>query len=281
MAWLAARIAFIHHVLARLADERQVAHLFATYVRGPLIVVAPMMLASLVMSEASEEYGVDLYHEPADFWLLAYGVMLDVCVVYLLIITMRFLLILRRESRSHVVVDLYLLALAVGAACAVARLAEAVTLPAYAGELINSGGRALGKRGDQRRGNSRRGVVGAQEAAHADTAPATTSSCRRGQPKPASPSRSANAFSPLLVSGSPQGSAGSSPHHISGTVEAMVASTSQFPAGVYQNRLGYQNSSAAVGCSAPRSRIFAPVYIGISIVATLPKSLAHKRITHR
>ena len=57
---------------------------------------------------------------------------------------------------------------------------------------------------------------------------------------------------------SPQGSAGSSPHHISGTIEAMVASTSQFPAGVYQNRFGYQNSSAAVGCSAPRSRIFAP-----------------------
>ena len=72
-----------------------------------------------------------------------------------------------------------------------------------------------------------------------------------------------------------QGSAGSSPPHISGTIEAIVASTSQFPAGVYQNRLGYQNSSAAVGCSAPRSRIF----VGISIVVTLPKSLAHKRIT--
>ena len=56
---------------------------------------------------------------------------------------------------------------------------------------------------------------------------------------------------------SPQGSAGSSPHHISGTIEAMVASTSQFPAGVYQNRFGYQNSSAAVGCSAPR-RQFSP-----------------------
>ena len=38
----------------------------------------------------------------------------------------------------------------------------------------------------------------------------------------------------------------------------MLASTSQFPVGMYQNRLGYQNSSAAVGCSAPRSRIFAP-----------------------
>jgi hypothetical protein len=56
---------------------------------------------------------------------------------------------------------------------------------------------------------------------------------------------------------SPQGSAGSSPHHISGTIEAMVASTSQFPAGVYPNRFGYQNSSAAVGCSAPR-RQFSP-----------------------
>jgi hypothetical protein len=79
---------------------------------------------------------------------------------------------------------------------------------------------------------------------------------------------------------SPQGSAGSSPHHISGTIEAMVASTSQFPAEVYQDRFGYQNSSAAVGCSAPRSTIFAPVYVGISILATLPKSLAYKRITH-
>jgi hypothetical protein len=71
----------------------------------------------------------------------------------------------------------------------------------------------------------------------------------------------------------PQGSAGSSPHHISGRIEAMLASTSQFPVGVYQNRLGYQNSSAAVGCSAPRSRIFAPVYVGISILATIRRSV--------
>src|SRR6476659_3708459 len=66
----------------------------------------------------------------------------------------------------------------------------------------------------------------------------------------------------------PQGSAGSSPHHISGRSEAMLASTSQFRVGVYQDRL------AAVGCSAPRSRIFTPVYVGLSILATLPKSLA-------
>ena len=61
---------------------------------------------------------------------------------------------------------------------------------------------------------------------------------------------------------SPQGSAGSSPHHISGRIEAMLASTSQFRVGVYQNVLGYQNRSTG---------------IGTSMLAILPKSLAHKR----
>ena len=79
---------------------------------------------------------------------------------------------------------------------------------------------------------------------------------------------------------SPQGSAGSSPHYISGMIEVMVASTRHFRAGVYQNRLGYQNSSAAVGCSAPKSTIFAPVCVGISLLAALPKSLAYKGFTH-
>jgi len=127
-------------------------------------------------------------------------------------------------------------------------------------------------------------VDGATPAAGGPPGPGSISAARAGQTSAAEvPYVGLNVIPGLhvppgkaLACALNQGSAGSSPHHISGTIEAILASTSQFPAGVYQNRLGYQNSSAAVGCSAPRSRIF----VGISIVATLPKSLAHKRITH-
>lgn len=123
ICWIFAVTAIIRHGLIRLVDETHESELLRKHVTRPLRIGVPLLVALFVI--ADEGHHLDFFAAPADFWLLAYWLVLGALMIYLLSYAGRVLLILRTDPRSTTTVDLYLISAGFGVAASVIQIGTA------------------------------------------------------------------------------------------------------------------------------------------------------------
>ena len=140
--------AIIQHGLARLDDERQLRRLFRRHIKNTLWLGVPLLVAVFII--ANEGYHPDLFPaHVSTIWFGAYWLVLGGLLTYLFSYAGRVLLILRKDPRSRVTVDLYLISAAFGVAATVIQVTTAeagidITLPIWLCACLGAIGFAYG-----------------------------------------------------------------------------------------------------------------------------------------
>ena len=112
--YVLAAVAIVYNALGRLADDSTVRFKIQHYVRLPVTICIPLLLAALWLSNGGSTYHADFLHMPTDPWLSAYWIVLGGMLIYLLGYGARALLVLRKDPRSQPIADIYLMASAFG-----------------------------------------------------------------------------------------------------------------------------------------------------------------------
>lgn len=147
ICWIFAVTAIIRHGLIRLVDEAHESELLRKHVTRPLRIAVPLLVVLFVV--ADEGHHLDFFAAPADFWLLAYWLVLGALMIYLLSYAGRVLLILRTDPRSTTTVDLYLISAGFGVAASVIQIGTAwagtdIALPVWLCACLSAIGFAYG-----------------------------------------------------------------------------------------------------------------------------------------
>lgn len=147
ICWIFAVTAIIRHGLIRLVDEAHESELLRKHVTRPLRIAVPLLVVLFVI--ADEGHHLDFFAAPADFWLLAYWLVLGALMIYLLSYAGRVLLILWTDPRSTTTVDLYLISAGFGVAASVIQIGTAwagtdIALPVWLCACLSAIGFAYG-----------------------------------------------------------------------------------------------------------------------------------------
>jgi hypothetical protein len=127
--------AIIDHGLARLGDENECRGIFRRHIATPLWLGVPVLVA--VFIAADEGYHPDLFPaHVSTLWFGAYWIVLGVLLTYLFGYAARVMLIVRKDPRSTVTANLYLISAAFGVAATVIQVTTAeagidITLPVW------------------------------------------------------------------------------------------------------------------------------------------------------
>lgn len=105
---LASASAAVYMVLARFGDNHTLRQLFAKWVTYPLTVVIPLLFACFLCSKGSQINNPIFEDLEPDAWLTLYWLLFCGTVIYLLMCTMRVLLVLRRCEPVGAAVNMYL-----------------------------------------------------------------------------------------------------------------------------------------------------------------------------
>src|ERR1700694_4725313 len=130
--YIVAASAIVYNALGRLEDENTMKAKFKQYVERPATLCIPLLLATFSIGNGAKIYRADFFEVPTDFWLDMYWLLLCGTLIYLLVYGSRALLILRRDSRSRRIANVYLLASASGITACVVRIATAYVTPIQA-----------------------------------------------------------------------------------------------------------------------------------------------------
>jgi hypothetical protein len=118
--YIVAASAVVYNTLGRLQDDHSMSVTFKLYVERPATLCIPLLLAAFSLGNGSEIYKPDFFLVPTDFWLNMYWLLLCGTLIYLLVYCCRALLILRKDPRSRMIANVYMVASISGiAACAV------------------------------------------------------------------------------------------------------------------------------------------------------------------
>jgi hypothetical protein len=108
------------NIALQVADDNVMQAKFKQFVERPATPCIPLLLATFSVGNGAAVYRPDFFDVPTDVWLKMYWLLLCGTVIYLLLYGSRALLVLRKDPRSHMIANVYLLASASGViACAV------------------------------------------------------------------------------------------------------------------------------------------------------------------
>lgn len=121
---IAAVASIIHHILARLADERQLRVLFRSHITVPVRFAVLLLVPAFAI--ADERHHLDLFAtESNGIWLTVYWFVVGSLLIYLCSYSGRVLLILRPDPRATTTVNIYLASAAFGLLASVLLLGNA------------------------------------------------------------------------------------------------------------------------------------------------------------
>jgi hypothetical protein len=137
--YIVAASAIVYNALGRLQDDHSLHVTFKQYVERPATICIPILLITFSMGNGARIYRPDFFQVPTDFWLSAYWLMLCGTLIYLLGYGFRALLVLRKDPRSRLIANVYLVASASGIAACIVRITTAFVHPIQAlegGKLV-------------------------------------------------------------------------------------------------------------------------------------------------
>ena len=123
--YIVAASAIVYNALGRLQNDHAMQEAFKQYVERPATLCIPLLLATFSVGNGAAIYRPDFFDVPTDFWLSTYWLLLCGTLIYLLAYGSRALLILRRDSRSRRIANIYLLASASGVVACFIRIVTA------------------------------------------------------------------------------------------------------------------------------------------------------------
>jgi hypothetical protein len=128
-AYIVAASAVIYNALGRLTDDHHMQSSFKLYVERPATICIPLLLATFSLGNGAKIYRADFFEVPTDFWLNAYWLLLCGTLIYLLVYGARALMVLRKDSRSRRIANIYLVASASGIIACAVRITTAYVTP--------------------------------------------------------------------------------------------------------------------------------------------------------
>ncbi len=127
--YVVAASAIVYNALGRLQDDEAMQRSFKQYVERPATLCIPVMLATFTLGNGVNVYETDFFEVRTDFWLSAYWLVLCGMLIYLLGYGSRALLVLRKDPRSRLIANIYLIASVSGIAACVVRITTALVPP--------------------------------------------------------------------------------------------------------------------------------------------------------
>jgi hypothetical protein len=137
--YIVAASAIVYNALGRLQDDHSLHITFKQYVERPATICIPILLITFSAGNGAKIYRPDFFTVPTDPWLSAYWLLLCGTLIYLLGYGFRALLILRKDPRSRLIANVYLVASASGIAACIVRITTAFVHPIQAlegGKLV-------------------------------------------------------------------------------------------------------------------------------------------------
>lgn len=128
--YVVAASAIVYNALGRLQDDGTVQKSFKQWVERPATLCIPLLLAAFSAGNGAAVYRADFFTVPTDFWLSTYWLLLCGTLIYLLGYGARALLVLRRDPRSRLIANVYLVASASGIIACTVRIVTAY-VPAF------------------------------------------------------------------------------------------------------------------------------------------------------
>jgi hypothetical protein len=126
--YIVAASAIVYNALGRLADDHTMQVKFKQFVERPATLCIPLALATFSVGNGTTIYRPDFFEVPTDFWLNMYWLLVCGMLIYLLVYGSRALLVLRKDPRSRIIANVYLVASGAGiVACAVRIITAFVT----------------------------------------------------------------------------------------------------------------------------------------------------------
>lgn len=127
--FICAACCVIYAVACRIAPDGDLED-FMHRIEIPGAITAGAMLASISLSpNLKTTHQTDFFDVPVDFWLRIYWVSYGGLILYLIWVLIRLLLVLRRDPRSRVAADMFILAAAWGALSFLALLVRVLFVP--------------------------------------------------------------------------------------------------------------------------------------------------------
>jgi hypothetical protein len=124
--YVVAASAIVYNALGRLQDDQAMQAAFKQFVERPATLCIPLLLATFSLGNGAAVYRADFFELPTDAWLSAYWLILCGTLAYLLGYGCRALLVLRKDPRSRMVANVYLLACLSGITACVVRVTTAL-----------------------------------------------------------------------------------------------------------------------------------------------------------
>jgi hypothetical protein len=137
--YIVAASAIVYNALGRLQDDHSLHVTFKQYVERPATICIPVLLITFSLGNGAKVYQPDFFTVPTDPWLSAYWLLLCGTLIYLLGYGFRALLVLRKDPRSRLIANVYLVASASGIAACIVRITTAYVDPIQAlegGKLV-------------------------------------------------------------------------------------------------------------------------------------------------
>lgn len=125
--YIVAASAVVYNTLGRLEQDHALQQRFRQHIERPATLCIPLLLATFWLGNGASIYRRDFFDVPTDFWLNLYWLMLCGMLIYLLLYSIRALLILRTDPRSRQVANVYLFASAMGIGACAVRIITALT----------------------------------------------------------------------------------------------------------------------------------------------------------
>lgn len=123
--YIVAASAIVYNTLGRLHEDDAMHASFKQYVERPATLIIPLLLVTFSLGNGAAIYRADFFTVPTDFWLSTYWLLLCGTLIYLLGYGWRALLILRKDPRSRLIANVYLVASASGILACVVRIVTA------------------------------------------------------------------------------------------------------------------------------------------------------------
>jgi hypothetical protein len=127
--YIVAASAIVYNTLGRLADDDAMQRSFKQYVERPATLCIPLLLVTFSVGNGARIYKPDFFTVPTDFWLNLYWLLLCGTLIYLLVYAIRATLVLRKDARSRLIANFYLVSSVCGILACVVRITTAYVSP--------------------------------------------------------------------------------------------------------------------------------------------------------
>lgn len=124
-AYIVAASAIVYNTLGRLQEDDAMQASFKQYVERPATLIIPLLLVTFSLGNGAHIYRADFFTVPTDAWLTTYWLLLCGTLIYLLGYGWRALLVLRKDPRSRLIANVYLVASACGMTACIIRITTA------------------------------------------------------------------------------------------------------------------------------------------------------------